>query len=88
MVLLDISFDIEHGTLDYTVVKPSGDIVIEGLTLAGTETWSADHKTLTYTASEVFIAPGAAADMDRDLGTDAFLDPGLFGSFTTTFTLR
>ena len=63
-------------------------MVIHALDLAGNETWSRDGQTVTFSASALYVDPNAAAAMDNALGTNAFADTGLFGSFTTTFTVR
>lgn len=87
--LTDLRFDIAANTLDYTLQEPSGPVVIHALDLAGDESWSRGAGgALTFSASEMFVDPNAAAAMDSALSTNAFTDTGLFGSFTTTFTVQ
>jgi hypothetical protein len=87
LVLTDIRFDVANDSIDYTIQTQAGPQPIVSMLLGGTQSGWVHGGVETYSASEVFINPATASVLDGALGTNAFADTNVFGSFSTTFTV-
>jgi hypothetical protein len=87
LLLTDVRFDVATDSIDYTVTTPAGSETIAALDLAGLQGGVVAGTNAVYGASELFVNPEAAVALDTVLGTTAFEDTGLFGAFSTSYTL-
>lgn len=88
LVLWDIRFNLAEHCLDYTWKTPDGDVTLHGLMLDVPGQGGVYGSTGSYTCSEVHMSRDNGAAMNDLLGTKAFVDEGLFGSFATKFELK
>jgi hypothetical protein len=84
--LLGLKYDMANGQIDYLLMRTGGTPIV-GFDLAGTQRWTINGNTQTYSASKLLVSAAAASGMNSFLGTNAFHAGDVMGSFTTTYTV-